>query len=56
MISLEDLKQQGRMKYMAKLQDGRSKEGRLDFDIEWSSYLGIESIERQQQQQSESDS
>ena len=49
-LSLEDLKQQGVMKHRAPLQDGKSEHGRLDFTIEWSSYLGIDSVEKQQQQ------
>ena len=49
-LSLEDLKQQGVMKYRAPLQDGKSQSGRLDFTIEWSSYLGIDSAEKQQQE------
>lgn len=49
-LSLEDLKQQGVMKYRAPLQDGKSQSGRLDFTIEWSSYLGIDSVEKQQQE------
>ncbi len=49
-LSLEDLKQQGVMKHRAPLQDGKSQSGRLDFTIEWSSYLGIDSVEKQQQE------
>lgn len=49
-VSLEDLKQQGVMKHRAPLQNGKSQHGRLDFTIEWSSYLGIDSVEKQQQE------
>ena len=55
-ISLQDLKQQGNMKYRASLQDGKSENGRLEFEIDWSSYLGIDSVEKQREQQGNSDS
>ena len=50
-ISLQDLKQQGVIKERAELQHGKSKNGRLDFEMEWNSYLGIDSIEKQKSEQ-----
>ena len=50
-VPLEDLKQQGTLKTRAALQGGKSTNGRLEFEMEWRSYLGIDSAEKQRAQQ-----
>lgn len=50
-VPLEDLKQQGTLKTRAALQGGKSTNGRLEFEMEWRSYLGIDSAEKQSAQQ-----
>ncbi|KAL3142464.1 hypothetical protein ABBQ38_002792 [Trebouxia sp. C0009 RCD-2024] len=50
-VSLQDLKQQGRIKSRSNLQGGKSSDGRLEFEMEWRSYLGIHSAEKQSAQQ-----
>ena len=55
-VSLQNLKQQGVVKDRVALQDGKSDQGRLDFEMAWSSYLGIDSIEKQKSEQHGPDS
>lgn len=46
-VSLQDLKHKGTIKSRSSLQGGKSTDGRLEFEMEWRSYLGIHSAEEQ---------
>ena len=50
-VSLQDLKQQGTINSRSTLKGGKSTDGRLEFEMKWSSYLGIHSAEKQSDQQ-----
>ena len=49
-VSLQHLKQQGTIRSQATLKEGKSTEGRLEFEMEWKSYLGIHSAEKESAQ------
>ena len=49
-VSLQNLKQQGTIKSQSALKGGKSTDGRLEFEMEWKSYLGIHSAEKENAQ------